>query len=306
VQTTGRPRTSTVNGLPKGALNITIDGTDVQDNLISSQDGFFTFVRPRIDAIDEVTVSTATPGAESSGDGAAQIKFVTRSGTNDFTGSIYWYHREPTLSANYYFNNLLLPPDPGTGRAPMNRVLLNQYGARAGGPIIIPGVFNGRDKAFFFVNHEQYRLPESRLRQRVILNQDAMRGIFRYQTAAGVQTVDVLALAAANGFPSTIDPTIGSLLAAIRATTSQGGITPIANELNRENFSFLGIGGHKRYFTTVRFDFNITDKHHLENIWNYQEFNGGQTDFLNNIDPSFPGFPNTFGQNSQRFTKPES
>ena len=48
VQTTGRPRTSTVNGLPKGALNITIDGTDVQDQLISSQDGFFTFVRPRI------------------------------------------------------------------------------------------------------------------------------------------------------------------------------------------------------------------------------------------------------------------
>jgi hypothetical protein len=79
VQTTGRPRTSTVNGLPKGALNITIDGTDVQDQLISSQDGFFTFVRPRIDAIDEVTVSTATPGAESSGDGAVQIKFVTRS-----------------------------------------------------------------------------------------------------------------------------------------------------------------------------------------------------------------------------------
>ncbi|HZI87781.1 MAG TPA: carboxypeptidase-like regulatory domain-containing protein, partial [Pyrinomonadaceae bacterium] len=77
VQTTGRPRTSTVNGLPKGSLNITLDGTDVQDNLISSNDGFFTFVRPRIDAVGEVTISTAAPGAESSGDGAVQIKFVT-------------------------------------------------------------------------------------------------------------------------------------------------------------------------------------------------------------------------------------
>ena len=36
VQTTGRPRTSTINGLPKGAINITLDGVDVQDNLLSS------------------------------------------------------------------------------------------------------------------------------------------------------------------------------------------------------------------------------------------------------------------------------
>ena len=46
VQNTGRPRQSSVNGLPKGAINITIDGVNVQDNLIKSQDGFFTFVRP--------------------------------------------------------------------------------------------------------------------------------------------------------------------------------------------------------------------------------------------------------------------
>lgn len=74
----GRPRASSVNGLPKGALNITIDGVNVQDNLLKSSDGFFTYIRPRIDAIEEVTLSTATPGAESSAEGAVQIKFVTR------------------------------------------------------------------------------------------------------------------------------------------------------------------------------------------------------------------------------------
>jgi hypothetical protein len=37
----GRPRTSSVNGLPKGALNITLDGINVQDNLLKSSDGFF-------------------------------------------------------------------------------------------------------------------------------------------------------------------------------------------------------------------------------------------------------------------------
>jgi hypothetical protein len=64
--------------LPKGAINITMDGVNVQDNTLKSSDGFFTYIRPRIDAVDEVTVSTATPGAESGGEGAVQIKFVTR------------------------------------------------------------------------------------------------------------------------------------------------------------------------------------------------------------------------------------
>ena len=177
VQTTGRPRTSTVNGLPKGALNITLDGVDVQDNLISSNDGFFTFVRPRIDAVGEVTVSTAAPGADSAGDGAVQIKFVTRGGTNDFGGSLYWYHREPYLTANYYFNNQTLAPTY-FGKAPKNRILLNQYGGRVGGPIRIPKLFDGRDKAFFFVNYEEFRLPEQQLRQRTILSPLAQSGVF--------------------------------------------------------------------------------------------------------------------------------
>ncbi len=63
VNTPGRPRSSTVDGLPKGAINITIDGINVQDNLLKSTDGYFTYIRPRLDAIQEVTVSTASGGA---------------------------------------------------------------------------------------------------------------------------------------------------------------------------------------------------------------------------------------------------
>nr|MCU0430113.1 protein phosphatase 1 regulatory subunit 42 [Cytophagaceae bacterium] len=103
--TPGRPRTSTVNGLPKSAINITIDGINAQDNLLKSTDGFFTYVRPRTDAIEEVTLSTANPGAESSAEGAVQIKFVTRGGTNEYHGGLYEYHRNPSLQANYWFNN---------------------------------------------------------------------------------------------------------------------------------------------------------------------------------------------------------
>jgi Carboxypeptidase regulatory-like domain len=298
VQTTGRPRTSTANGLPRGALNITIDGTNVQDNLIRSQDGFFTYVRPRVDAIDEVTLSTATPGAESAGEGAIQIKFITRSGTNDLTGSLYWYHRNPALNANYYFNNL-----SGTPRA---RILLNQYGGRVGGPIRIPGLFDGRDKAFFFVNYEEYRLPEQQFRQRNVLSPSifggATPGNFQYTAGGVTNTVNLLSLAAANGEVSTVDPVVAGALNAIRGTFAQGSLAAIPGAPNFERFSFNGIGGQERYFPTVRLDWNVTQNHHVENIWNYQRFTGRPVDFLNNADPSFPGFPNSAGQDSHRFT----
>ena len=306
VQTTGRPRQSSVNGLPKSALNISIDGTNVQDNNIRSQDGFFTFVRPRIDAIDEVSISTATPGAESSGTGAVQIKFVTRGGTNDFRGSVYWYHREPSLSANYWYNNATQPADPRTGKAPNLRVLLNQYGFRVGGPIRIPKLFDGRDKAFFFVNYEEYRLPEQQLRSRTILNTNifggATPGNFQYVVGGVTRTVNLLDAAAAFGVPSTLDPDVASLLGEIRATTTQGSLAPIANAPNYQRFSFINPGGQDRYFPTVRFDFNLAKNHRLENIWNYQRFTGKPVDFLNNADSSFPGFPNHAGQDSHRFT----
>ncbi len=290
VQTTGRPRTSTINGLPKGAINITLDGVDVQDNLISSSDGFFTFIRPRIDAVEEVTVSTATPGADTSGDGAVQIKFVTRRGTNDYTGSLYEYHRNPVLNSNFYFNNLA-----GLPRA---RVLLNQYGGRFGGPISIPKVFNGKDRAFFFVNYEEFRLPEQQLRTRRILTPDVLTGTFRY----GTRSVNLLQLAAANGLTSTFDPTVQKLLDDIQATTGKGALFAVPNSPNFQDFSFISPGGQNRYFTAVRFDVNLTKKHSIENTWNYQKFGGKAVDFLNNTDPAFPGFPNFGGQNSLRWS----
>ena len=299
--TVGRPRQSSVNGLPKGALSITIDGTDAQDNLLKSSDGFFTYIRPRIDAIQEVTISTATPGAESSGDGAVVIKFITRGGTNDYTGSLYWYHRNPSLNANYWFNNTLLPEDPVDRKAPRTRILLNQYGGRFGGPITIPGLFNGKDRAFFFVNYEEYRLPERFSRTRTVFLPHALTGEYRYITSTGVRSVNLLQIAQAAGLPSTADPTVLGLLNQVQSSTAEGGLQPITNDPNRSSLTFINPGGQDRYFPTVRFDVNLTKNHHFENIWNYQVFNNG-VDFLNTADPAFPGFPNVGGQDSNRWS----
>ncbi|HKP73237.1 MAG TPA: TonB-dependent receptor, partial [Pyrinomonadaceae bacterium] len=317
VQTPGRPRTASVNGLPKGALNITIDGVNVQDNLIKSQDGFFTYVRPRIDSIDEVSVSSATPGAESAGEGAVQIKFITRGGTNDLRGSLYWYHRNPALNANYWFNNRDLAPDPRTGKAPRNRVLLNQPGVRVGGPVVIPGLFDGRDKAFFFVNYEEFRLPEQQLRARTIFTPSIFNaaspesaGNFTYFNTSGAPvTVNLFQLASAAGFngaSNTLDPTVSSLMSQIRQSTTRGTVRNITQaggqvDPNYQQFSFINSGGQIRRFPTVRLDYNITDRHHLENIYNYQRFNSS-VDFLNFTDPSYPFSTDTGGQYSHRYS----
>src|SRR5205085_1017658 len=164
---------------------------------------------------------------------------------------------------------------------------------------LLPKLFNGKDKAFFFVNYEEFRLPEQQLRQRTILSPLTQQGIFT--TSSGAQ-VNVLNLAGAHGFTSTVDPTIGALLGQIRGSTSQGSVLPIPGDPNRQQFNFVGQGGQDRYFTTVRFDFNLTPNHALSNVWNYQEFGGKPVDFLNQTDPAFPGFPNSAGQNSQRWT----
>lgn len=310
--TVGRPRASSVNGLPKGALNITLDGVQVQDPLLKNSDGFFTYIQPKTDAIEEVTLSTATPGAESAGAGAVQIKFATRQGTSEFHGSAYVYHRNSYFNSNYWFNNRDLPEDPVDRKAPRARVLLTQPGIRFGGPILIPGLLKSRDRAFFFVNYEEYRLPESTARQRTIFAPTVLSGNFTYiPTGSSTPVVrNLFNLAAATDCdpdtaglqpcPSTIDPTIGGLLNDIQASTSAGGVAATSDP-NLMRFSFINSGGQTRRFPTVNLTWNVTKNHQLSNVWNYQQFSS-VVDFLNGADPRFPGFPNFGSQASNRFS----
>jgi alpha/beta superfamily hydrolase len=78
---------------------------------------------------------------------------------------------------------------------------------------------------------------------------------------------------------STVDPTISTSCSAIRTCHPHSKAT---GDPNVDQTSFVNKGGQKREFPTVRFDFNVTKKHHIENIWNYQNF-GGVVDFLNNV-----------------------
>ena len=165
VQTPGNPRSSSVNGLPRGALNVSIDGMNTQDNMLKSSDGFFSYIYPSVDSLDELTVSTSASSADASGQGAAQIKFTTKSGSNQFKGGAFYEIRNSALNANYYFNNIQgLPRDV---------IKLTQRGVHLGGP-------EKKDRVFFFVNYEQYKLPGTKSYTRAILTPDAQAGNYSY------------------------------------------------------------------------------------------------------------------------------
>ncbi len=300
VTTPGGSRNSIVNGLPQSTINITIDGMSVQDNHLKTGDGFFARVSPRLDAVEEVTVSTAAQGAQATGQGAVQIGFVTRSGTNRFSGSSYYYLQHYKLNSNTWFNNRDLDPDPATGKAPKAENILHQPGTRVGGPIVIPGLVDLRNKAFFFVNYEESRAPAQITRNRTILHPLAQQGLFRYNTNSGVREVNLLALAAANGQTSTLDPTISKLLSDIRAATGTTGAVSDLTDPSLQRYTWqVDREGITRY-PTVKIDYNLTSSHRLSGSWNFTNLLS-DPDTLNNRDPRFPGFPIFGAQHSKRY-----
>ncbi|HEY3103865.1 MAG TPA: TonB-dependent receptor [Pyrinomonadaceae bacterium] len=290
VQTPGVPRTSSINGLPKGSVNFTLDGVNIQDNFLRSSDGFFTTIQPKADAVQEVTVSTAVPGAESGGEGAAQVKFVTKSGTSDFHGGAFWQYRSPRFNSNYYFNNV--------DGLPRDALFLRQYGGHIGGPIIIPHLIKSRNRAFFFLNHEEFHLPQaygslSAVGNIFILTDTARTGIFTYKDSGGtVRTVNLIALAQSKGFAQGIDPKIAAGLALVNTGAhSAGALTSriaSANDYNRFSYNFQDPGNNTRRFPTARFDWNITGAQHFEFIHNYQ-FYYSLPDAVNGQNSVVPG-----------------
>jgi hypothetical protein len=314
VSSVGAPRQSSVNGLPKGAIQLTIDGVDVQDNVLRSSDGFFTFVRPRVDAIEEVVVSTASPGAESTGDGAVQVRFATKRGTNRYTGTAYWQVRNTWLNAAYWYNNRDFLTDGVNrinGKANRDVSKLNQPGFAIGGPIPyinfgegVKAFKSGKDRLFFFTNYEEFRLPGSQSRTRTVLTQDARNGIYKYIQNGTVQQVNLFQIAAANGQVSTIDPTVANVLSEIAASTTGGSLRNIVNaagavtDPNRQLFDFQNPGDAVRKFFVLRLDANIGKNHSAEYVMNRQNFLPS-IDFINGQDAPFPGGP-SYGQGGVR------
>lgn len=105
--------------------------------------------QPSVDVVQEFKVATNALAAEYGNTGAAIINMVTKSGTNEFHGNAYEFHRNAALNANEWFSNR-------NGRA-LPDFSRNVFGGTFGGPVIIPKLYNGRNKTFFFGDYEGTR-----------------------------------------------------------------------------------------------------------------------------------------------------
>lgn len=129
-----------INGSRPTSNNYLLDGTANTDTALNTP-----AVVLSVDAIQEFKEQTSTYSAEY-GFSANQINIVSKSGTNDFHGSLFWFLRNNALDARSYFQQRIAP------------LRQNQFGFVVGGPVYIPKVYDGRNKTFFLANFEGTRI----------------------------------------------------------------------------------------------------------------------------------------------------
>ncbi|HTM47356.1 MAG TPA: TonB-dependent receptor [Bryobacteraceae bacterium] len=136
-----------INGGRPGANEILADGIPSSPPLVNPIQGFTVF--PSVDAVQEFKVQTNSYSAEFGRSSGGIINLVFKSGTNQLHGSVYEFLRNSKLDANGYFAN-----QRGLERTNFKR---NQFGAAVGGPVLIPKLYNGRNRTFFFADYEGLR-----------------------------------------------------------------------------------------------------------------------------------------------------
>lgn len=152
-----------------------------------------------VDAMQEFKVQTSTYAAEHGRQPGGQISIVTRSGTNQFHGSLFDYVRNDVFDANDWFANRLGQPKP-----PMRQ---NDFGGTFGGPLRVPG-YNGRNRSFFFFSYEGLRLRQPRVD---VTNVPTLA--LRQQAPAGIQPL-------LNAFPLPNGRDLGNGFAEMTAAVS--------------------------------------------------------------------------------------
>jgi hypothetical protein len=146
---------SKISGGQNYATEVLLDGSSTTR---SENGSSFDETAPSVDAIGEFKVITSTLPAEFGRTTGGIESFSTKAGTNKYHGEAYEIFRNEDLDANTWGNNFLIsqnPTDMTPFRTPLDRQ--NDYGGTFGGPVVIPHLYNGKDKSFFFFSWEQYR-----------------------------------------------------------------------------------------------------------------------------------------------------
>ena len=260
-------RNGSVNGGKSDQANVTLDGVDVNDQAYRT--AFTSVLRVTLDSVQEFRTTTTNGGAETGRGSGADVALVTRSGTNEFHGSLYEYHRNTITAANDFFSNR-----SGVERAPL---LINVFGVSLGGPI-------RRNRAFFFVNYEGRRDASSQIVQRTVPSEQLRQGIVRYTNNAGqILQVEPAAIT------TLVDPLhIGPNAAVLRIFNAY----PHPNDSSiGDNLNFIGYrfnapvhSDQNTYIARLDYTLDHAGRHQL--FWR-----GNLQNDSDNQAPQFPGQP---------------
>src|SRR5262245_37593897 len=271
----GVSRTGFVNGGRADQSNITLDGVDVneqQDGLdVVTDEAFASVLRVTRDSLQEFRVTTTNPNAEQGRSSGAQVSLVTRSGSNQWHGSLFETHRNTVTTANDFFNNAAGVKRP--------QLLRNIFGGSVGGPI-------KKDREFFFFTYEGFREATANSVVREVLLAWRDQGIVRYRTESGdsdpgcpagtpggVNCLTPSEIEAAYTAANKVSPGINPAALAELADAARrypANDTTVGDQLNTSGFRFNARTPTELNTYIGRLDFNLTSRQTLFLRGNYQ------------------------------------
>jgi outer membrane receptor for ferrienterochelin and colicin len=259
-------RNGAVNGGHSDQSNITLDGADV--NSQNDRAAFTTVLRVTPDSVEEFRTTTSNGGADTGRGSGADITLVTKSGTNEYHGSLYEYRRGTETAANSFFNN--------KSGVPIAPLLINLFGASVGGPV-------KRNKAFFFVNYEGRRDASSTSVTRTVPDESMKQGMINYHTAANGPTQQLTAAQV----QSLVDPAgigVNPAALAVLKLYPVGNDPALGDGVNTTGYLFNAPVHSKQDTYIAKFDYKLDNegKHSLFLRGNLQNDHAAGT-------PQFPG-----------------
>lgn len=152
-----------VNGARDRSWNFTLDGIDTNET--SAGGGNFSPLRTNPDALAEFKILTGNQTAEFGRNSGGQVAMITRSGTNNLSGTLFYFDRRPEYNANEWENNI--------DELPKRQFTQHMPGFSIGGPV-------KRNRTFFFVNSQWLKAEQTQSVTRTVYTAAARQGIWRY------------------------------------------------------------------------------------------------------------------------------
>ncbi|HLV86051.1 MAG TPA: carboxypeptidase-like regulatory domain-containing protein [Candidatus Sulfotelmatobacter sp.] len=279
IQEPGVTLDGAVTGARVDQSRVTVDGLDVND-MGTGEFGYIVGRAP-VDSVQEFRGTSAGFLSDTGGGGGGQYQLVTKSGTNNFHGALFEYHRDTDLEANDWFNN--------NSNVPRPPLIRNQFGGDVGGPII-------KNKLFFFFDYNGRRDTLSSLVDRTVPLDSYRNGTIAYLNDTG--GVGTLSSAQVAGF----DPAGTGFNADLLTLFSDR--YPHANDFSGSRGDLLNTAGYrfnapfpyKEDDYVQRVDFDLNEKVKLWGKGNFVRTNGTESAI------QFPGDPETHPFLDQSYT----